>query len=512
MLLGESHMGNVERTFDHQKPGCIMNARLFVLGIVVSFATVAPTMASAFAVVLYERPMTAQEKAMPRLGYRDYPYLRAESVRQIQERYRDAVMPAYVIKVELLDENPLSRRRTIRIYSTREGDIHSLEKKEWLAARRESLPLKVDQKTYRNVESNMRCIDAAGSLYVPGLKWSVHQIEKFESKDGRNTFQVNVRDMSPFRLTHHELVAHVVRWEGAKIKGQDTAIGKVYVGWPVGQDEKIPTFGLAWISGGRYLISVSSNGVPLDEMLRLVGKQYPSSVKFTPAVDQFTWTKADVQYRLDQVAELIAMKEVSSNQFYLAIGRVMRHMKPSELADWATMEIDLDRASQLHQALTKWWGDRRDKVKWDRREGLLVADRNGDYYPAHDDVWHQKRLRLKVPMTAEELAATRQPLIDLLEAMWSKRAKEVTSYMPKAKAVRWARTGKETWVYAGHVWKDGPVRQITFSKPIVKRHASDERFPLRGIFQMSTLDQGATTPKLYEHVYRYDRLMDEWVK
>lgn len=484
------------------------------------------SMVCAETVVVYEREMTTEEKAAPRVGYQDSPIKPTISIEEIKEMYRKAKTPRYVIKIEVIQDDVDKTKRRSRLYSIRPDYIRNVDQTKWVEANKDILPLKFDAERFRERHKYLSLVSFEQSIYYPGMKYAGYMSQEFVALKGEKRWGITVYDTGPYHVTTHELFRRLIE---SKYEGIESAVGLVYAyTGPELDPVNYPGFrnvNAAWISGDHYAVYVAGIGMELNEIMTELGNKYPSTLKAAPT-NRMDWAKKEVNMRLEQLAKSWAGDE--NNDLFTAHVYALRRYTDCPLltVDDLLAKTSDESRNQLYKDLDAWWKTNLDQTKWsDSRNRLVLLDDRGieiDTVKVRKQREKEERdaiipVFLANPMTKEEIAVARAELIQLFEDTWTEHAAKTAKHLKdQGSKVKWERTGKEEWaleVPADSELDDDRIHRTEFRNPVVKLSDKDPVVPLVARFSRRWFY--SDNPKAfdsYEDVYHYNRMKKQWIR
>ncbi|MFK7790318.1 MAG: hypothetical protein AB8C95_12600 [Phycisphaeraceae bacterium] len=460
--------------------------------------------------VVYERPLTEEERGRDHLEYLDYPMKGDKTLREYQDMYKKSEVPEDIIRVELVDSDPDDEFQELRLYSIKRGyDVIRMEAK-WIKEHKDVLPLDVDPNIYRVTDTIVSPVDRTGVMYYPGMgeKDRVGFVkQEFEKIDGGHSWSMRLYDTAPHEINFHDMLRPIIH---APLYTQaQTPTGKIFS--YVSPKDSDGLVAAAWMSGPHLAVYVVGVDIDLDEIVTVVGKKYPSSIKKLLEVNKTKWFREEVDMRLDQIAREIASETRDPQVWNFHLNYLMLNVSLPKLAGLQAMDdLSWEAREQINDQLKQWWHNTRDKTVWDQVKMKLVIEKDANRANEAEDEGLLPLIRPK-PIKKREAEAAVIEIVRRFVKEKKDRAVSLTqAYGEHGDRVSWKQLGKGKWVLEHPTANGGPIARIHYSGPEITIDSENLAVPLIARFKVRMVDPDGLEPPVEDEVFYYHREDDSW--
>ena len=271
----------------------------------------------------------------------------------------------------------------------------------------------------------------------------------------------------------------------------------------------------AWTSKDNLALIITSVDVDLNEIIKLYGGKFPSSLPADVKFDKTSWARQEIDTTLKRLRRILAGEK--PNPFRHDMFDFHLHFL------WDCVYVpsvepihntDQEKRRDLLDLVKRWWKENKDQTYWDEELGWLIA-RGQSPKEVQEKKEREEREKiealLRSPITEAELAAARKKLIDRFEkGMEEDAAREARERGKElgGDRVSWKKIKDGEWVHQYPSSNNGPLITRNYTGPQTLNIGYREP-ELWGTFEVHQVDpyQG---PSDWKECYVYDRLEGTW--
>ncbi|MGH7930214.1 MAG: hypothetical protein ACREQV_20750 [Candidatus Binatia bacterium] len=434
------------------------------------------------------------------------------------------------VKVELLYKNGDKSKPQIKITHLGEDLLKIKRDETWQKEAPPRVTLGKDALGFKHEYSELHLSRSYNIFYeeAEGVGWA------FEKFTGPNDALVtaSLYEVLGHELTVHEFLHQVIRWP---LEVKQTAIGAVLVGrepLKTPQGRPVKNFAIAaWTSGDNLAIYISGRNVSWQDLVRLYGSKFPSSLPKDLKLDKTAWGRREVELTLSFLKKSLANTDPPGKRPYFPIRRARDYVY---IPPWEALvkqylerlktQAETGEQKRKHwqeslEAIGQWWRDNREKTYWDDDIQMLAAKgqtpqeiADAARQRAEAELAARKKVIRENPLAAKQIADLKTRLIKQLEGAMKREDVEIGdhNFGLGSRVRKWKRVGEEKWgCEFPSSLGEGTTHQ-TFTGPVLEMTA-DPDVPVKAIFTSIMIDPNLDKPLSDEAVYHYDRLKDEWI-